>query len=111
MPSLLVSVWIRSFADRNSQYGIPLWLTSGGAVANRIGRFNTLTGASIICAILIFWLNVTSQSGFFSGTVNGLFSVTIAMTATKPNEVGSYMGMALGVLSISTLTEMPISGL
>ncbi|KAJ6087679.1 MFS monocarboxylate transporter [Penicillium canescens] len=56
---------------------------SGGAVANRIGRFNSWTGASSICAILIFcWLTVTSQGGiiafsvlfgFFSGTVIGLF--------------------------------------
>jgi predicted MFS family arabinose efflux permease len=93
---------------------------SGGALANRIGRFNTLTGASVICAILTFcWLKVTSQSGmiafsvlfgFFSGTVIGLFTATIAMTASKPNEIGSYMGMALGVLSISTLTGTPISG-
>jgi ATP/ADP translocase len=48
--------------------------------------------------------------GFFSGTVIGLFTATIAMTASKPNEIGSYMGMALGVLSISTLTGTPISG-
>ncbi|KAJ6027608.1 MFS monocarboxylate transporter [Penicillium canescens] len=66
---------------------------SGGAVANRIGRLNSLTGASITCSILIFcWLTVTSQGGmiafsmlfgFFSGTVIGLFPATIALTATS----------------------------
>ncbi|KAJ5754041.1 MFS monocarboxylate transporter [Penicillium nucicola] len=93
---------------------------SGGALANLVGRFNTLTGASLICAVLIFcWLSVSSQGGlvvfsvlfgFFSGTVIGLFPATIAMTASRPNEIGSYMGMALGVLSLSTLTGTPISG-
>jgi ABC-type microcin C transport system permease subunit YejE len=41
--------------------------------------------------------------GFFSGTVIGLFPATIALTASKSNEIGSYMGMALGVWGISTL--------
>ena len=93
---------------------------SGGAVANRIGRLNTLTGATMTCAILIFcWLTVTSRGGmitfsvlfgFFSGTVIGLFPATIALTAIKSNEIGPYMGTALGVWGISTLPGTPISG-
>lgn len=92
----------------------------GGALANHIGRFNSLTGASSICGILIFcWLSIHSLGGmiafsvlfgFFSGMVIGLLPATIAMTATKPNEIGSYMGMAFGVLSISGLTGTPITG-
>ncbi|KAA8649280.1 MCT family MFS transporter [Aspergillus tanneri] len=91
-----------------------------GVVANRIGRFNTLSGSSVICGILIFcWLRITSLGGmivfsvlfgFFSGTVISLFTATIAMTAPKPNQIGSYMGMALGVLSLSGLTGTPITG-
>ncbi|KAJ5676118.1 hypothetical protein N7462_009015 [Penicillium macrosclerotiorum] len=92
----------------------------GGVMANRLGRFNTLTGASGVCGILIFcWLSIDSLGGmiafsvlfgFFSGTVIGLFPATIAMTAAKPSEIGSYIGMALGVLSISGLTGTPITG-
>ncbi|KAJ5305966.1 hypothetical protein PENANT_c015G03472 [Penicillium antarcticum] len=114
--SIDMSFYLIAILNAGSLFG----RLSGGALANRIGRFNTLTGASIVCAILIFcWLRVTSQGGmvafsvlfgFFSGTVIGLFPATIAMTASKPNEIGSYMGMALGVLSISTLTGTPISG-
>lgn len=52
-------------------------------------------GASIFC-----WLNVTSQGevitfsvlfGSFSGTIICLFPATIALTATKPNEIGSLV--------------------
>ncbi|KAH8430942.1 MCT family MFS transporter [Aspergillus melleus] len=91
-----------------------------GAVANHLGRFNTLSGACFICGILIFcWLRITSHGGmivfsvlfgFFSGTVISLFTATIAMTAPQPNQIGSYMGMALGVLSVAGLTGTPITG-
>lgn len=92
----------------------------GGALANQIGRFNTLVSASVICGVLIFgWLSITSLGGmiafsvlfgFFSGAIIGLFPATIAMTASQPNEIGSYLGMALGVLGISGLTGTPITG-
>ncbi|PWY65614.1 putative MFS monocarboxylate transporter [Aspergillus sclerotioniger CBS 115572] len=92
----------------------------GGILANRIGRFNTLTASSAICGILILsWLAINSLSsmivfsilfGFFSGTVVGMFPATIAMTAPRPNVIGSYMGMALGVLSLASLTGTPITG-
>lgn len=91
-----------------------------GAVANQIGRFNTLSGSSVICGILILcWLRVNSHGGmivfsvlfgFFSGTIISLFTATIAMTAPQPNQIGSYMGMALGVLGIAGLTGTPITG-
>jgi ATP/ADP translocase len=48
--------------------------------------------------------------GFFSGIVIGLFTATIAMTAPKPNVIGSYIGMALGVLGLASLTGTPITG-
>ncbi|KAJ5235785.1 MFS monocarboxylate transporter [Penicillium citrinum] len=92
----------------------------GGAVATHLGQFNTLTGSSMICGILnLCWLAINSLGGmiaysvllgFFSGTIIGLFPATIAMTSEKPNEIGSYIGMGLGVLSISVLTGTPITG-
>ncbi|OOF89864.1 hypothetical protein ASPCADRAFT_212429 [Aspergillus carbonarius ITEM 5010] len=92
----------------------------GGILANRIGRFNSLTASSAICGILILsWLAIKSLAGmivfailfgFFSGAVVGLFTATIAVTAPRPNVIGSYMGMALGVLSLASLTGTPITG-
>jgi MFS family permease len=92
----------------------------GGALANRLGRLNTLASASAACGILILcWLRIKSHGGmivfsvmfgFFSGIVIGLFTATIAMTAPKPNVIGSYIGMALGVLGLASLTGTPITG-
>jgi predicted MFS family arabinose efflux permease len=92
----------------------------GGALANRLGRFNTVVGASLICGILTFcWLAISSSGGMiafsllyglFSGVVIGLFAATIAMTAPQPNVIGSYIGMALGVGSLASLTGTPITG-
>ncbi|KAH8671582.1 putative MFS monocarboxylate transporter [Xylariales sp. PMI_506] len=92
----------------------------GGAAANRLGRFNTLVAASVICGLLtLCWLRIDSQKGmiafsvlygFFSGTMIGLFPATIAITAPRPNVMGSYLGMGLGVLSFASLTGTPITG-
>ncbi|RAL14387.1 MCT family MFS transporter [Aspergillus homomorphus CBS 101889] len=91
-----------------------------GVFANRIGRFNSLVLSSAICGLLILcWLAVDSKGamvafavlfGFFSGSVIGLFTATLALTAPRPNVIGSYMGMALGVLSLASLTGTPITG-
>ncbi|RAH76811.1 putative MFS transporter [Aspergillus japonicus CBS 114.51] len=91
-----------------------------GALANRIGRFNGLVLAAAISGVLILcWRAVDSKGsmivfallfGFFSGAVIGLFTATVAMTAPRPNVMGSYMGMALGVLSLACLTGTPITG-
>lgn len=92
----------------------------GGAVANYVGHYNAVASASVICGILnLCWLSINSLGGMigfsvllglFSGAIIGLFPATIAMTANKPNEIGSYLGMGLGVLSVSGLTGTPITG-
>jgi MFS family permease len=92
----------------------------GGAAADRLGRINTLSASCAICGILILsWLSIRSQGGiiafaalfgFFSGIVIAVFPATIAMTAPQPNQIGSYLGMALGVYGIAGLTGTPITG-
>jgi MFS family permease len=92
----------------------------GGAAADRMGRINTLSFACLICGILILcWLPIQSHEaiiafaalfGFFSGMVIAVFPATIAMTAPQPNEIGSYLGMALGVYSFAGLSGTPITG-
>lgn len=92
----------------------------GGAAADRLGRINTLSLACLTCGILILcWLPIRSHAaiiafaalfGFFSGTAIGVFPATIAMTASQPNEIGSYLGMALGVYSFAGLSGTPITG-
>lgn len=111
-----LSNYLISILNAGSMFGRLL----GGAAANRIGRMNTLVGTSAICGILILcWLPIKSHGGmivfsvlfgFFSGTFVALFTATIAMTAPQPNMIGSYMGMALGVLGVAALTGTPITG-
>lgn len=92
----------------------------GGAFANRLGRFNTLIASSAVCGVLsLAWLAIDAHGsmivfsalfGFFSGIFIGLFTATIALTAPRPNVIGSYIGMALGVLSLASLIGTPITG-
>ncbi|KAJ5721859.1 MFS monocarboxylate transporter [Penicillium malachiteum] len=112
----IMSFYLIAITNAGSMFGRLV----GGALANQIGRFNTLAGSSVICGILtLCWISINSLSemivfsvlfGFFSGTVIGIFPATIAMTAPQPNEIGSYMGMGLGVLSFAGLTGTPITG-
>ena len=91
-----------------------------GHLATHVGRFNLLTVGNCTCAILIFcWLRITSTAsilvfavlyGLFSGFVVALFPTTIAEVASHPTEIGSYVGMALGLFGIAGLTGTPIAG-
>lgn len=91
-----------------------------GFLAAYWGENNILTTSSAICGILIFcWFRIVSNVailvfsvlfGVFSGVVVGMFASTIAHLAPHPNEIGTYIGMAVGILSISSLTGGPITG-
>ncbi|KAL2423251.1 Aspyridones efflux protein apdF [Exophiala dermatitidis] len=91
-----------------------------GIAAPRFGRFNLLVMGNCVCGILVFcWLRVVSTAaiyvfavlyGMFSGFVVALFPTTIAEVCTHPTEIGSYVGMALGLYGIAGLTGTPITG-
>ncbi|EXJ87268.1 hypothetical protein A1O3_04227 [Capronia epimyces CBS 606.96] len=93
---------------------------SSGFAAPHLGRFNLLVMASCACGILVFcWLRVVSTAaicvfavlyGVFSGFVIALFPTTIAEVCAHPTEIGSYVGMALGVYGFPGLTGTPITG-
>ncbi|KAH8809277.1 MFS transporter, MCP family, solute carrier family 16, member 10, partial [Xylogone sp. PMI_703] len=91
-----------------------------GVIAPKIGRFNILTVSSAASGILILcWLRIHSEagiivfailSGFTSGFVIAQFPTTLAAVAENPNEIGSLIGMALGIYGIAGLTGAPITG-
>lgn len=91
-----------------------------GFAAPYVGRFNLLVIGIGSCAVLIFcWLSVSSTAaicafavlyGIFSGFVVALFPTTIAEVCPRPTEIGSYVGMALGLYGIAGLTGTPITG-
>jgi len=91
-----------------------------GPLVSHVGRFNLLAFSCFASGILIFsWLRITSSApiivysvlyGFWSGIIIALFPTTIAAVAESPTEIGSLMGMAMGVYSLAGLTGAPITG-
>lgn len=91
-----------------------------GFAAPHLGRFNLLVMGNCFCGILVFcWLRVVSTAaicvfavlyGIFSGFVIALFPTTIAEVCSHPTEIGSYVGMALGLYGLAGLTGTPITG-
>ncbi|GAB7355508.1 hypothetical protein MBLNU459_g5997t1 [Dothideomycetes sp. NU459] len=114
--SLDLSIYVLAILNAASVFGRLLT----GPASTTLGRFNTLTLASLICSILVFcWLRITSLAsiivfsvlyGFFSGFIVALFPATLAQVARHPSEIGSYLGMALGIYGIAGLTGTPITG-
>ncbi|EXJ83522.1 hypothetical protein A1O1_07145 [Capronia coronata CBS 617.96] len=93
---------------------------SSGFIAPYVGRFNLLVGACFASGILVFcWLRIVSTAaicvfavlyGISSGVVVALFTTTVAEVCPHPTEIGSYVGMALGVYGVAGLTGTPITG-
>ena len=94
-------------------------LTTGYA-AQSLGRFNILTFSSTVCGLLVLcWIAMDSTAsiivfavlyGFFSGSIVALLPLTAAATVPHPSFIGTYIGMAFGIYSISGLTGPPIVG-
>lgn len=92
----------------------------GGHLAVTMGPFPLLSGCGAVYGIVaLCWMRATSHAaiitlavlfGFFSGGIIGLMLATIAHVAPRPNEIGTYMGMCSGIISISALTGPPITG-
>jgi MFS family permease len=91
-----------------------------GYLAPLVGKFNLLALSSLVSSLLIFcWLRITSTAsiivfavlyGFSSGFIIALTPTTLAALAEHPNEIGSYVGMAMGVIGLAALTGAPITG-
>ncbi|KFY86544.1 hypothetical protein V500_07565 [Pseudogymnoascus sp. VKM F-4518 (FW-2643)] len=91
-----------------------------GFLAAHWSEYSILTASSAICGILIFcWCRIVSNAailvfsalfGVFSGVVVGMFASTIAHIAPHPSEIGTYIGMAVGIFGVAGLTGSPIAG-
>ncbi|KMQ48065.1 hypothetical protein A7C99_6268 [Trichophyton rubrum] len=108
-------------------YVLPIYNTGsfvGRIVCGRLtticGRFNTLLAAILVSAVLMFtWIAATSLVGiivfavlfgFSSGAIIGLFPAAVAVTAPRANQIGTYLGMTMGVLGLFCLTSSPMMG-
>jgi MFS family permease len=91
-----------------------------GHYAPHVGRFNLLIFSSVVAAVLVFcWMRIKSNAailvfsalyGLPSGSIVALMPTTLALVAPEPNQIGTYIGMALGVYSIAALIGTPITG-
>ena len=91
-----------------------------GILADKYGRMNMLfiaafsTGVLSLCwqvchsnaAILVY----TVLFGFCSGAIISGSSIGLASIPKDPRNIGTYMGMGMGVISLATLVGPPASG-
>ncbi|KAK2762688.1 hypothetical protein FQN54_000862 [Arachnomyces sp. PD_36] len=91
-----------------------------GILADKFGRFNMFIAATVTSGILTFcWQNVHSNAalivwavifGFCSGGITTGMVVSFSSIPTDPRNIGTYMGMGMGVSSIAALVGPPING-
>lgn len=91
-----------------------------GLLADRFGRLNMLFFAGLSTGILsLCWqacrsnaaiLVYTALFGFCSGAIISGQVVSLATVPKDPRNIGTYMGMGLGVAAFATLIGPPASG-
>ena len=91
-----------------------------GIMADKVGRLNMFVAAALSTGILcVCWQRITTNAGlivfaalygFCSGSVVSLMSVCFAQVPRNPQNIGTYMGMAMFLISFAALIGPPING-
>lgn len=91
-----------------------------GIMADKLGRINALATGSIISGIVFMCMtSVTSTAGlvvyavfagFASGTIISGAATAISVCVPNVQEMGTYMGMGMGIGAIAVLIGPPING-
>ncbi len=91
-----------------------------GFMADKLGRLNLFSAAALSSGILcICWQRITTNAGlivfatlfgFTSGAIVSLMSVCIAQVPKNPQNIGTYLGMGMFIVSIGALIGPPING-
>ncbi|PGH33695.1 hypothetical protein GX50_03522 [[Emmonsia] crescens] len=91
-----------------------------GVLGDKLGRLNAVIASGVSSGILIFcWPQITSNAGilvfaglfgFCSGAIISGLVVCLSTCTDNPKNIGTYMGMGMGVASIAGLIGPPISG-
>jgi MFS family permease len=114
--STRMSFYLISILNGNPLFGrlVP------GILAEQIGTLNMLSTSSCAAGILtISWIRMATNAplilfavlyGFSSGGIISLTAAAIASIPKSPREIGTYMGIGMGVLSIASLVGPPING-
>lgn len=91
-----------------------------GIMADKWGRLNMLIFASLTSGVLaLCWqachsnasiIAITALFGFCSGGIISGTSIAISSVPKDPRNIGTYLGMAFGVMAFATLAGPPASG-
>ncbi|KAH7088982.1 major facilitator superfamily domain-containing protein [Paraphoma chrysanthemicola] len=91
-----------------------------GILADKLGRLNTFAFAGVGTGIMVFCINepktnaaIIVYSGFFgfiSGTIISSASAAISLCTKDPRNLGTYMGMGMGLSACAVLIGPPVNG-
>ncbi|KAH3964781.1 hypothetical protein HBI70_182400 [Parastagonospora nodorum] len=91
-----------------------------GILADKFGKLNIFGLAGIATGIMVFCFDEPKTNagliiyviffGFTSGAIISSASVAISLCAKDPRNLGTYMGMGMGLAAFATLAGPPISG-
>lgn len=91
-----------------------------GILADKFGRINMYSFAGVSTGIMVFCINSPTTNagiivysvffGFVSGTIISSASAAISLCAPDPRDLGTYMGMGMGLSAIAVLIGPPVNG-
>jgi MFS family permease len=91
-----------------------------GILADKLGPLNMMFIAATCTGILILvWQAITTSAGiivfsvlygFFSGAIVSLMTFALASCPTNPQEIGTYLGMGMAMVSFAVLIGPPVNG-
>ncbi len=91
-----------------------------GILADELGKFNMFAFAGFATGIVTFCFNVPVTNagiicyccffGFVSGTIISAASASISRCTDDPRNMGTYMGMGMGLAAFAVLAGPPING-
>lgn len=91
-----------------------------GVLGDKVGRLNVFAVATLSSGILVFcWPLAETTSviigmavlfGFFGGSIMSGASVSLLECTDNPKNLGSYIGVAMSIVSVSTFIGPPVSG-
>jgi MFS family permease len=91
-----------------------------GVLADKFGRLNVFTIGGFATGIVVFCMDQAKSTaglvvysiavGFASGTIISGGSAALTICIKNPQEIGTYMGIAMGFASFAALIGPPVNG-
>ncbi|OAL45280.1 MFS general substrate transporter [Pyrenochaeta sp. DS3sAY3a] len=91
-----------------------------GILADKLGRHNMFAFAGVSTGIMVFCINLPTTNaviivyatffGFTSGTIISAASAAISQCTKDPRDIGTYMGMGMGLSAFAVLIGPPVNG-